>query len=310
MAQQRLTTEQAARVLGVSVDAVRKRAERGQLLHEKAGNRLYILLDDTAQAGDGVEGESGPLISQMQARIDSLGWQLEQANDRDREVRRIIAALTQRIPELPEAQAPSSQPEASEASETSAEEAPRATPLVLLQVLLTVVAAGVLPVVLSFVAISLVFGHPPTGAGSPLGSTTYIYLWFHLIPLFCGLFAGLTWKGVHLRGHMILGLLAGAAETATIAILHSQNLGARDALNRYLVDIGGRGLFFPIEIADIIAVFATILLFLAGGIFGDLIEQAQSPQKKGSAAWATLLVPGAVTGSFGILANIVASSLR
>ena len=56
--------DQAARVLGVSVDAVRKRAERGQLPHEKEGNRLYILLDDVeTRSGDDVAGESGALSS-------------------------------------------------------------------------------------------------------------------------------------------------------------------------------------------------------------------------------------------------------
>jgi excisionase family DNA binding protein len=311
VAQQRLTTDQAARVLGVSVDAIRKRAERGQLPHVKEGNRLYILLDDVAtQSGDDVEGKSGALISQMQARIDSLGWQLEQANDRDREIRRIIAALTQRIPELPGAQAPSSRPEPPEAPEQDTEEAPRAKLLVFLQVLLAVVAAGTLPVVSSYVAISLVFSHPLVGADSPLSSPTYIYLWFHLIPLFCGLYTGLTWKGIHLRGHMILGLLAGIIDTVTIAVFHFKNLHARDALNEFLIYIGGRGLFFPIDVSDIIAVFATITLFLSGGIFGDLLERAQSPRKKDSTAWATLLVPGMVTGAFGILANIVASSLK
>ncbi len=311
MAQQRFTTDQAARVLGVSVDAVRKRAERGQLPHEKEGNRLYILLeDDTTQSGDDVEGKPDALISQMQARIDSLGWQLEQANDRDREIRRIIAVLTQRIPELPGAQVQSSQPEAREVSETPAEETPRAALSVVLQVLLTVVTAGVLPVVSSFIAISLVFFHPPVGERPPLSSPTYIYLWFHLIPLFCGLYAGLTWRGIHLRGHMLLGLLAGTIEAGTIAVLHFDIFYARAALNEFLTANRGRGLFFPVDVSDIIAVFATIMLFMSGGIFGDLLERAQSPREEGSAAWPTLLVPGTVTGAFGILANIVASGLK
>jgi excisionase family DNA binding protein len=310
VAQQRLTTDQAARVLGVSVDAVKKRAERGELPHEKEGNRLYILLEDVAtQSGDDIEGESGALISQMQARIDLLGWQLEQANDRDREIRRIIAALTQRIPELPGAQAPSSQPEPREAPETATEEAPRAKLLVFLQVLLTVVMAGALPVVLATMAIALVLPQR-VSAGSPLGSPMYMYLYlcFQSIPLFCGLYAGLTWKGIHLRGHMILGLLAAAIEAVIIAIF--QNPQALAAINALLAAIGGTELVFPLTFSDIIAVFATIMLFMAGGIFGDLLEQAQSPRKKDPGAWATLLIPGTVTGAFGILANIVASGLK
>jgi hypothetical protein len=47
----------------------------------------------------------------MQVQIDSLERQLEQATERDRENRRIIAALTSRIPELPaELPAASSEP--------------------------------------------------------------------------------------------------------------------------------------------------------------------------------------------------------
>jgi hypothetical protein len=110
---------------------------------------------------------------------------------------------------------------------------------------------------------------------------------------------------------MILGLLAGTIDTVTIGVLHFKTLNARAAFNESLTYIGGRGLSFPINVSDIIAVFATIALFMAGGIFGDLVEQAQSPRKReDSSSWASLLIPGTVTGAFGILANIVASSLR
>ena len=314
MPQQRLTTDQAARVLGVSVDAVRKRAERGQLPYEKEGNRLYILLDgDATQSGNDVEGASQALVSQMQVLIDSLSWQLEQANERDRETRRIIAALTQRIPELPGAQAPSSRPESQEApepitEETATEGAPRAEPSGFLQVLLTVVAAGTLPVVLASVAIALVYASQRANAGPSPVSPVYVYLGFQLFPLFCGLYAGLTWKGIHLRGHMLLGILAGAIETVIIGIFQIPE--ALAAFNRILVTIGGIGLGFDLTVSDIIAVFATIMLFMAGGIFGDLLEQAQSPRKEAPGSWATLLIPGTVTGTFGLLASIVASGIK
>jgi hypothetical protein len=105
------------------VDAVRKRVERGHLPHEREGSRLYILLDeDATESRPNVEGESSALMSQMQDRIDSLERQLDQANERDRENRRIIAALTSRIPELPAARAspdtPSEPRRAPEAAET------------------------------------------------------------------------------------------------------------------------------------------------------------------------------------------------
>jgi hypothetical protein len=55
---------------------------------------------------------------EMRGRIESLERQLEQANERDRENRRIIAALTQRIPAI---EAP---PEAPESPETPSEPYP------------------------------------------------------------------------------------------------------------------------------------------------------------------------------------------
>jgi hypothetical protein len=58
----------------------------------------------------------------MQARIDSLERQLEQANERDRENRRIIAALTQRIPELPAGAPPATSSEPRESPEMADDE--------------------------------------------------------------------------------------------------------------------------------------------------------------------------------------------
>jgi len=110
---ERLTTAQAASRLGITEAGVRKRVQRGQMPHERdETGRLWVYLDARVTEGqksrdrDRASRDSHaaePLISQMQAQIDSLERQLEQANERDRENRRIIAALTSRIPELPAA---------------------------------------------------------------------------------------------------------------------------------------------------------------------------------------------------------------
>jgi hypothetical protein len=110
---EQLTTAQAASRLGISEAGVRKRVQRGQIPHERDEmGRLWVYLDASAterqksRDRDRASRDShapDALASQMQARIDSLERQLEQANERDRENRRIIAALTQRIPELPAA---------------------------------------------------------------------------------------------------------------------------------------------------------------------------------------------------------------
>jgi hypothetical protein len=108
---ERLTTAQAASRLGISEAGVRKRVQRGQMPHERDDTgRLWVYLDTSETAWQRLRDRDrksrdshtpDALESQMQARIDSLERQLEQANERDRENRRIIAALTSRIPELP-----------------------------------------------------------------------------------------------------------------------------------------------------------------------------------------------------------------
>jgi excisionase family DNA binding protein len=112
MTRQRVTTKEAAEALGISVEAVRKRIERGQLGHERVDGRVYVYLDgDQTESGPNVEVESTALISEKNARIELLERQLTEANERDRENRRIIAALTQRIPQLEAPAAPRESPE-------------------------------------------------------------------------------------------------------------------------------------------------------------------------------------------------------
>ncbi len=118
---------EAAEALGVTVDAIRSRVKRKTIAHVREGGRVYVLLGTDQDRpghdqGTGRPDESTTLISQMQGRIDSLERQLEEANERDRENRRIIAALTSRIPAI---EAPQ---EAAEAPETVAEESERTAP--------------------------------------------------------------------------------------------------------------------------------------------------------------------------------------
>ena len=107
-----VTTKEAAEALGISVEAVRKRIERGQLGHERVDGRVYVYLDgDQTESGPDVEVESTALISEKNLRIELLERQLTEANERDRENRRIIAALTQRIPQLEAPAEPRESPE-------------------------------------------------------------------------------------------------------------------------------------------------------------------------------------------------------
>jgi hypothetical protein len=119
--QQRLTIHDAARRLGVSEDAVRMRVKRGTLSSAKEGGRLYVLLDFEPTA-EPTPDRTDELIEELRGRVQSLEDQLGQERDANRENRRIIAALTSRIPAI---EAPA---EAPGAPETPTDEAESAEP--------------------------------------------------------------------------------------------------------------------------------------------------------------------------------------
>ena len=124
---QRLTVSQAAATLGITEGAVRSRIKRGTLPTTKEGGTVFVLLGGgTSQANQtpntSVPSDQSGLVEVLRDQIGDLRAQLEQANERDRENKRIIAALTSRIPAI---EAPASSP----GSEPSRESAPReATP--------------------------------------------------------------------------------------------------------------------------------------------------------------------------------------
>ena len=115
---QRHSIRDAAKVLGLTEEAVRQRVKRGTLDSIKVGGSLFVLLDTdtssdrsndreqpiaegTIDTSSGPPGDTSRLVENLEDAVAHLRRQLEQANERDRENRRIIAALTTRIPELP-----------------------------------------------------------------------------------------------------------------------------------------------------------------------------------------------------------------
>jgi hypothetical protein len=114
---------EAAKILGISAEAVRGRIRRKTLPVEREGGAVYVLLegepkgrttdDQSRTTAAQPDDRTDALIAELQDRVRSL----EEAN---RENRRIIAALTSRIPAI---EAPQ---EASEAAETVEEERERA----------------------------------------------------------------------------------------------------------------------------------------------------------------------------------------
>jgi hypothetical protein len=104
----RVSVYDAAQVMGVTVDAIRKRISRGTIPHERdEDGRVWVLLDtdqdptSKVQDTDQPQSDSAELISELRARISSL----------------------ERIPPQLEAA-----PEARESPQTAQEEPERAEP--------------------------------------------------------------------------------------------------------------------------------------------------------------------------------------
>src|ERR687885_181345 len=87
----RATVEEAAKLLGVSVDAIRKRIERGTLESEKVDGTRFVFVNApvmTHQDHDMTvhqDSDMAALVSSMQDQIDTLKRELE---DRKEEARR------------------------------------------------------------------------------------------------------------------------------------------------------------------------------------------------------------------------------
>jgi hypothetical protein len=90
---------EAAQELGISTDAVRKRIARGSLRSDRENGSVRVRLDD-GRSEAGREAHSEVLAESLRDQVGYLRSQLDIRTEELREHRRIIAALTQRIPEL------------------------------------------------------------------------------------------------------------------------------------------------------------------------------------------------------------------
>jgi DNA-binding transcriptional MerR regulator len=121
---ERMSVAEAARRLGVSPEAIRKRIKRGTIDHDQDPGGLtyvYVEVDNPVgnPSGDAVGNpDSAALISQMQARIDSLERQIEEANERDRRKDHIIMQQAQSLAAI---NAPQEAQEATESPESVSE---------------------------------------------------------------------------------------------------------------------------------------------------------------------------------------------
>jgi len=116
---------EAAEVLGLTVDAIRKRISRGTIPHERdEDGRVWVILDTDQDTASNVHDTDQPqsadsaLISEMHARIASLEHQLDQERQANSEHRRLLAAALERIPPQLEArESPVAAEEPSEGAE-------------------------------------------------------------------------------------------------------------------------------------------------------------------------------------------------
>ena len=122
---ERVSVPQAADHLGTTVDALRKRVQRGTIPHERdRDGRVWILLDTgrPRQDTDRPQSDSAALISAKDETIATLREQLQAERQAHAEARRLLMAALERIPAI---EAPQ---EASETVETVEEAPDRAEP--------------------------------------------------------------------------------------------------------------------------------------------------------------------------------------
>ena len=118
----RYTVAEAAEALGVSQAAIRSRIHRETLDSERIDGTVYVLLSDEQIANHSDE-KSLDVIellreqsTDLREQLSVLHEQLAAEREANRENRRIIAGLVQRVPELEPAREDTSQPRESTVS--------------------------------------------------------------------------------------------------------------------------------------------------------------------------------------------------
>jgi hypothetical protein len=131
----RLTQREAAELLGITVEAIKKRVKRGSLPSEMGEDgRRYVCVDaslpedgDAATETKSQSPDTDLLYEEMRERIADLRVQLEAERTASAELRRIVAALTQRIPELEAPAVQAESPAPSDSREEAAQDGAEAS---------------------------------------------------------------------------------------------------------------------------------------------------------------------------------------
>jgi len=127
-----VTVDEAARNLGLTVDAVRKRVQRGQIAYEKdQAGRVRIILDKSETLQDespDTTGQGAELVEELRDRVHYLERVLEDEREARTEERRrhdtLMAQLMHRIPELEAPSEPRESPETVEEQQGRGEPRP------------------------------------------------------------------------------------------------------------------------------------------------------------------------------------------
>jgi septal ring factor EnvC (AmiA/AmiB activator) len=100
---ERLTVPEAARRLGVTPDAVRKRIKRHNIRWEKdEDGRVYVYLESSTTEADAIREVSATerFVEELKTQNEFLREQLEAEREANRENRRLLAAALERIPAI------------------------------------------------------------------------------------------------------------------------------------------------------------------------------------------------------------------
>jgi hypothetical protein len=119
----RMAVAEAARALGISDSAVRKRVKSGKLEHERTPDgRVYVYLD-AATSTSGHDGSRG--VGNLKDQVEHLRGELASERVANQKGGRIIARLEERIAELEASQKATVAPEGREAAPPTAGSAAR-----------------------------------------------------------------------------------------------------------------------------------------------------------------------------------------
>ena len=98
---ERLTVSDAAKLLGVTPEAVRQRIRRGTIKHERTqAGRYYVFLSPKEDVEDPVENGANPDQQLRSDYIETLKGELEARNQELSEMRRLLAGALERIPAI------------------------------------------------------------------------------------------------------------------------------------------------------------------------------------------------------------------